>query len=72
VWFFEVTNVAFEQPLSLLLAGTAEIALQTKQTEKTQLTYITGIAGAQTMKRMWEDMRDAILAQRRDLKGVWV
>jgi len=69
LWLYELTNVSFQQPLLLRIFRTAKIVLESERQKSVQ---IVGIARASKMKEMWEDIRDASLSQRRDIKGLWV
>jgi uncharacterized membrane protein YdbT with pleckstrin-like domain len=70
IWMYEVVDVSYQQPLFLLLTGTAQILLQTERGKKP--FRITGVAGPKEMREMWDIFRNATLAQRRDMKGIWV
>jgi tetratricopeptide (TPR) repeat protein len=69
VWLFEVTGISFEQPFNLQLARTGRIMLKS---EKSRPVYITGLTNTKDMKELYENMRDLIIEQRRDIKGQWI
>lgn len=68
VWLYEIIDIKFEQPFFLLICRTGQIVIRTEKR-----TYcIRAIQPTGEMRKLWETLRDAVIAQRRDLKGVWV
>ena len=68
IWLYEIADITFEQPFFLLICGTGQIVVRTEKR-----TYrIQAIQPTREMRSLWENLRDAALAQRRDIKSVWV
>jgi hypothetical protein len=77
VWLYEVKDITFSQPLPLLLVGTGRISLTTERKAllipgKSKPMQITGLESGHEMRALTEKLREAILDQRRSLKGVWI
>jgi tetratricopeptide (TPR) repeat protein len=68
VWLYEVTDITFNQPLPLLICNTGKIVVHSEKTKH----VVFAILSRRQMRRLWETMRDAVVAQRRDIKGIWV
>lgn len=56
VWLYEITDLSYVQPLSLLVVNTAGIALTT---ERGQGYDITAPATARRTRQLWEQLRNA-------------
>ena len=69
VWAFEITEVIFTRSFCQVLVGTAAITLKV---ENNQPVRIAGITPAKEMKQLFENLRNRVLAERRDLKGLFV
>lgn len=61
--------MSFTRSFLQVLTGTATITLKV---ENNKPVRIAGIAPVEKMKERFEALRDRVLAERRDLKGVFV
>ncbi|MCV2394666.1 tetratricopeptide repeat protein [Actinotalea sp. M2MS4P-6] len=68
VWLYEVTDAVYERPLSLLLSGDARIVLHCEDRAHT----VVALQGADQMRRLWAELRDAALRERRAMRRWWV
>lgn len=69
VWLYEITDVQLRQPVWLTLTGNAEVRLILEDTSKVK---ITGFGSTKEQLSLWEEIRDAALIERRELKSIWV
>lgn len=68
VWLYEINDVVFQQPLWLLLTGNARITLRTDAGPH----RIVGFGNASAMRRLWAEIRDTAVSERRAMRRWWI
>jgi TolA-binding protein len=68
IWHYEIRDVQLDRSPLLRLTGTARIILSTDNGQRS----LVGLAPAATMERMWREIRDAVLVERREMKKMWI
>lgn len=68
VWLYEITDTVYVQPLPLLLVGSGRLSLKTDRGTQD----LIGFASSRQMAALWEEIRDAVVVQRHEIKGVWL
>lgn len=68
IWHYEIVDVTFHRSPLMTLTGNAAISLKTQEGER----RIVGLASPSVMERLWREIRDAVLIERREMKKVWI
>lgn len=68
IWSFEMEKVELERNLWLILTRTSRIVIHAKEEKHN----ITGIRNHKFMTKLWHEMRDAALVERRNMKKWWI
>ena len=68
LWLYSLTEVVFEQPLWLLATGNARI----RATADSGPATIVGYGDAEHTRRLWAELREAAVVERRAMRRWWV
>jgi membrane protein YdbS with pleckstrin-like domain len=71
VWIYEVEDTSLSRSLLNLLTGDARLHVKLATTPRSEIV-LTGLGNHQKMARLWEDLRDASLVERRAMKRWWI
>lgn len=83
IWLYEITDVRLEIPPALALTSTAKLYIRAATHPAQDLIdaepriadavhIIPGIGGRRFMKKLWQELRDAALVERRAMHRWWV
>ena len=72
IWIYEIDETWLTRSPLNLLTGDATVHIQATMTHKTEHWEITGLGNHKFMKRLWEELRDAGLVERRAMKRWWI
>ena len=68
VWTYEIENVEFSRGFWLMLMRSGRITIEAKG----QKHRIVGLGNHRFMRKLWNELRDAALVQRRGMKKWWI
>ncbi|MBI2873044.1 MAG: tetratricopeptide repeat protein [Chloroflexi bacterium] len=69
IWLYEVLDCEYSRGLWLLLVNSGKVTVKSQQNNN---FHLVGFGDADFMRKLWDELRDSVLVERRSMKKWWI